>query len=182
MIRKKSMEELDRVSAGEFKQLKKNPLVVVLDNVRSAHNVGSVFRTCDAFLAEKVCLCGITPVPPNPEIHKTALGATETVDWVHAENTLDVIKTLKSEGYFVCAVEQAHHSVMLSDMKILPNQKIALVFGHEVHGVEEKVISECDICLEIPQNGTKHSLNVSVCAGIVIYHFSNFAEKKKSTV
>jgi 23S rRNA (guanosine2251-2'-O)-methyltransferase len=156
--------------------LKKNPLVVVLDNVRSAHNVGSVFRTCDAFLVERVYLCGITPLPPNPEIHKTALGATDTVDWLYVEETLDVIKTLKSEGYFVCAVEQAHNSVMLSDMKILSEQKFALIFGHEVHGVEERVISECDICLEIPQNGTKHSLNVSVCAGIVIHHFVDLKE------
>jgi tRNA G18 (ribose-2'-O)-methylase SpoU len=167
---KKTMEELDRISSSDFIKLPKNPLIIVLDNVRSAHNVGSVFRTGDAFLIERLYLCGITPQPPNNEIHKTALGATETVEWEYADNTLSLIESLKAQGFITIAVEQTHHSVLLHEFRGEFNRKTVLIFGHEVYGIEQNVIDLCDVCLEIPQMGTKHSLNVSVCAGIVLYH------------
>jgi len=168
---KKTMEELDRVSGAEYKKLKKKPLLVVLDNVRSAHNVGSVFRTCDAFLIEKIYLCGITPVPPNPEIHKTALGATESVEWEYAENADLLIQDLKASGHLMYSVEQTHKSIPLSETPVFKTNKCVLVFGHEVYGVSQSIVNQSDICIEIPQSGTKHSLNISVCAGIVLYHF-----------
>ncbi len=171
-MRKLKITELNRLSQDEFKTVEKIPLVVVLDNVRSLHNVGSVFRTSDAFLVESVYLCGITATPPHPEIHKTALGAEDTVEWVYFEQTTDAIKQLKWQGYSVWAVEQAQGSISLQDFKWDPAVKLAIIFGNEVKGVEQEAIDLCDGCIEIPQFGTKHSLNVSVTAGIVIYEFS----------
>ncbi len=170
---KKSMDELDRISSEEFKMLPKKPIIVLLDNVRSAHNVGSIFRTCDAFLVEKIYLCGITPTPPHPEIHKTALGATDHVKWEHVEESLCIAEQLKNEGYTILSVEQVHLSTPLSEIDISNHKKSVLIFGHEVYGVDQKLIDISDICIEIPQRGTKHSLNVSVCAGIVLYQLVN---------
>ena len=171
---KKTMDELGRVSPEEFRKLKKKPVVVILDNVRSAHNVGSVFRTCDAFLAEKVFLCGITPIPPNSEIQKTALGATEHVEWEYFSKTSDIISDLKNNRYKIYSVEQAHNSIHLSDIELENNSKTALIFGNEVYGIDQEIIDISDFCIEIPQMGTKHSLNVSVCAGIIIHHFAKY--------
>jgi 23S rRNA (guanosine2251-2'-O)-methyltransferase len=170
-MRKLSMDELGRLSVDEFKQARKNPFMVVLDNIRSMHNVGSVFRTADAFLAEGVCLCGYTPQPPHRDIHKTALGATETVDWIYFPSTLEAVKALKERGYKVFAVEQAEGSISLEKFS-LPGVGIAVVFGNEVGGVDAEVIALCDGCIEIPQFGTKHSLNISVAAGIVLWKLS----------
>ncbi len=167
-IRKKSMQELDRMTVEQFKTSRKVPLIVILDNVRSAHNVGSIFRTCDAFRVEEIILCGITPTPPDNEIRKTALGATESVAWRYESKTIDAINTLKKEGYLIISVEQAKNSVFLQDYTI-KDSKLALVFGHEVYGVDEEIIQVSDVCLELEQFGTKHSLNVSVCAGIALY-------------
>jgi 23S rRNA (guanosine2251-2'-O)-methyltransferase len=175
---KKTMDELDRVSSEKYKTLRKNPVIVVLDNVRSAHNVGSVFRTCDAFLVEKVYLCGITPVPPLPEIHKTALGASEHVEWEYQHDTIQLIKKLKNSDCNIYAVEQTHGSIMLSDVHQSDGKTSVLLFGNEVYGIEQKVLDICHETIEIPQMGTKHSLNVSVCAGIAIYHFT-IDEKNK---
>jgi len=177
-MRKLKITELKRLSEDEFKSARKIPLVVVLDNVRSLHNVGSVFRTADAFLVEKIYLCGITSVPPNPEIHKTALGAEFTMDWEYAANTDEVVKTLKKEGYFVYAVEQAEGSVLLTDLHLDTNRKYAVIFGNEVKGVQQEVVDLCDACLEIPQYGTKHSLNVSVAAGIVVWGVFDCLEQR----
>jgi len=168
-MRKLRIPELNRISVETFKRTDKIPLIVILDNVRSLHNVGSVFRTSDAFLVESVYLCGITAIPPHAEIHKTALGAENSVDWKYFENTLDAVRELKSQNIRIIAVEQAENSVMLDRFVVEPNQKIAVIFGNEVHGVEQSVMNECDSCIEIPQFGTKHSLNVSVTAGIVIW-------------
>lgn len=168
-MRKLANSELDRKSVEEFKTSNKTPLIVVLDNVRSLHNIGSVFRTCDAFLIEKVYLCGITATPPNKEIHKTALGATETVDWEYAENVVDVVQQLKQDGVEVQAIEQVENSVMLNDFSVQENKTYALVFGNEVKGVAQEVVDLSDGVIEIPQLGTKHSLNISVSAGIVIW-------------
>ncbi len=168
-MRKLANSELDRKSVEEFKTSNKTPLIVVLDNVRSLHNIGSVFRTCDAFLIEKVYLCGITATPPNKEIHKTALGATETVDWEYAENVVDVVQQLKQDGVEVQAIEQVENSVMLNDFSVQKNKTYALVFGNEVKGVAQEVVDLSDGVIEIPQLGTKHSLNISVSAGIVIW-------------
>lgn len=162
---------MNRLSVEEFKVEKKTPLVVVLDNVRSLHNVGSVFRTGDAFLVEAVYLCGITSTPPHPEIHKTALGAENTVDWKYVDNTHTALDELKVQGYTVFAIEQAVGSTMLPDLKLDTNQKYAVVLGNEVKGVQQSVVDACDGCIEIPQFGTKHSLNVSVTGGIVIWEF-----------
>jgi 23S rRNA (guanosine2251-2'-O)-methyltransferase len=167
-MRKLSMAELGRMSVDAFKEAKKNPIVAVLDNIRSMHNVGSVFRTADAFRLEAICLCGYTPQPPHREIQKTALGATETVNWLYYLETLEAIKELKSSGYRIFAVEQAEGSVSLESFQD-KNYKIALVFGNEVEGVHTDVLKECDGCIEIPQLGTKHSLNISVAAGIVLW-------------
>lgn len=168
-MRKLANEELDRKNVEEFKASEKTPIIVVLDDVRSLHNIGSVFRTCDAFLVEKVYLCGITATPPNKEIHKTALGATETVEWEYAKDVVEVVKSLKESGVSVQSVEQVENSVMLNDFKITEGVKYALVFGNEVKGVNQEVVNLSDGVIEIPQLGTKHSLNISVSAGIVIW-------------
>jgi 23S rRNA (guanosine2251-2'-O)-methyltransferase len=165
---KLSMEDLGRMSANEFKASKKNRVVVVLDNIRSLNNVGSAFRTADAFLIEAIYLCGVTGTPPKPEIEKTALGATETVNWKYFKTTQEAITDLKSHNYLIASIEQAKHSVMLNQFQ-KPDKAIALVFGNEVYGVEQSIIDGSDICLEIPQFGTKHSFNVSVSMGIVLW-------------
>jgi rRNA methylases len=170
-MRKLRITELNRLSEGEFKEAKKIPLTIILDNVRSLHNVGSVFRTSDAFLVEAICLCGITAVPPHPEIHKTALGAEFSVNWKYFDNTLDVVDELKQSGYQIIAIEQAEDSIMLNDFQTNPNQHYAIVLGNEVKGVDQAVLDRCDACIEIPQFGTKHSLNVSVATGIVVWEF-----------
>jgi 23S rRNA (guanosine2251-2'-O)-methyltransferase len=162
-------EALGRLSVEDFKNTKKNPLALILDDVRSLHNVGSVFRTCDAFLVEKLYLCGITGQPPDREIHKTALGATESVDWAYEKNVLDLVEKLQSEGWQIIAVEQADNAVLLQDFVFENNRKYALVFGNEVFGVKEEIVSQADSVIEIPQFGTKHSLNLSVSAGVVLW-------------
>ena len=168
-MRKLENSELERKSVEGFKQSKKTPLVLVLDDVRSLHNIGSVFRTADAFLVEKIILCGITATPPNKEIHKTALGATETVAWEHYENVLDATTALKKDNVITLAIEQVESAVFLQDFKVDVSKKYALVFGNEVHGVAQEAVALCDGCIEIPQLGTKHSLNISVSAGIVVW-------------
>lgn len=170
------MEELQRDSVEDFKNKQKNPLVLVLDNVRSLHNVGSAFRTGDAFAVEKIYLCGITGTPPNKEIHKTALGATESVEWVHVPSTLEAVEGLQQQGYQVWAVEQAQGSTSLSAFSPAEGEKYAFVFGNEVFGVEEEVVKAADGVLEIPQFGTKHSLNVSVTVGVVVWDFLSKAK------
>ena len=168
-MRKLSITELHRISAEEFKQAEKLPLVVVLDNVRSLHNIGSVFRTADAFRIECICLCGITACPPHAEMHKTALGAEFTVDWRYVENTVEAVDDLRAAGYVVYAVEQVEGSTMLDSLRLDPSKRYAVVLGNEVKGVQQEVVDHCDGCIEIPQYGTKHSLNVSVTAGIVMW-------------
>ncbi|CAM3619695.1 RNA methyltransferase [Flavobacterium chungbukense] len=168
-MRKLENSELDRKSIEDFKKSEKTPLILVLDDIRSLHNIGSVFRTADAFLIEKIILCGITATPPNKEIHKTALGATETVTWEHHENVLEVIENLKKENILTMAIEQVESSIFLQDFEIKKDQKYALVFGNEVFGVSQEAVAICDGCIEIPQLGTKHSLNISVSAGIVVW-------------
>lgn len=168
-MRKLANSELGRKSVDDFKHAKKTPITIVLDDIRSLHNIGSVFRTADAFLIEKIILCGITAVPPNKEIHKTALGATETVVWEYEKNVTDAIKNLIAENIQVYAIEQVENSVMLNDFQIEKDKKYALVFGNEVKGVSEEAIALCKGTIEIPQLGTKHSLNISVSAGIVIW-------------
>lgn len=163
---------MNRLSVADYKDAPKVPLVAVLDNIRSQHNVGAVFRTADAFRLEGIYLCGICCCPPNAEIHKTALGAEETVEWHYVAETLDAVRELHEKGYAVYAVEQAHDSTMLENFKISNCPKIAVIFGHEVFGVQQAVVDACDGCIEIPQFGTKHSLNVSVTAGIVLYELS----------
>lgn len=169
MNRKLKITELNRISMEEFKEADKLPLIIVLDNVRSLHNIGSVFRTSDAFRIECIYLCGITATPPHPEMHKTALGAEFTVDWKYADNAVEAVDNLKKEGYAVYSVEQAEGSVMLNELTLDKNGKYAVVLGNEVKGVQQEVIDHCQGCIEIPQYGTKHSLNVSVTAGIVIW-------------
>jgi len=168
-MRKLENSELDRKSIEAFKQSEKTPLILVLDDIRSLHNIGSVFRTADAFLIEKIYLCGITATPPNKEIHKTALGATETVAWEHHENILEVIEKLKKDNVMTLAIEQVESAVFLQNFKVEKNKKYALVFGNEVYGVSQDAVALCDGCIEIPQLGTKHSLNISVSAGIVVW-------------
>jgi tRNA G18 (ribose-2'-O)-methylase SpoU len=169
MTRKLKNSELERLEVSEFKSAEKNPIIIVLDNIRSLNNIGSVFRTCDAFLVEKIYLCGITATPPHNDIRKTALGSTESVDWEYAENTLDVVNTLKLETIKVISVEQAENSTMLNNFSPIPNTKYAFVFGNEVKGVQQAVVDKSDFIIEIPQFGTKHSLNISVSAGVVIW-------------
>jgi 23S rRNA (guanosine2251-2'-O)-methyltransferase len=171
-MRKLSMDELGRKTVEEFKQAAKNSIIVVLDNVRSMHNVGSVFRTADAFLVEGICLCGYTPQPPHRDIHKTALGATETVDWIHFSSSMEAMEELKRRNYKVFAIEQTEGSTSLEKFHSEVDEKIAVVFGNEVEGVNNEVLKICDGCVEIPQFGMKHSLNISVAAGIILYKLS----------
>ncbi|MDX5480299.1 MAG: RNA methyltransferase [Hymenobacteraceae bacterium] len=170
-MRKLSMDDLNRDSVEEFKNKKKIPLVLVLDNVRSLNNVGSIFRTADAFMVEKIYLCGITGTPPHRDIEKTALGATESVEWEHVPDTLELVKQLKAQGFQVGSVEQAEDSVKLNEFQPQPGKHYALVLGNEVFGVEQEVINQSDFVLEIPQFGTKHSLNISVATGVVVWDF-----------
>lgn len=169
--KKLKLEELGRIDLETFKQTEKIPLVVVLDNVRSMHNVGAVFRTADAFIVEKMILCGITPVPPHREIHKAALGATESVDWIYEKEISVALQNLKSDGFQIIGIEQTTDSQSIENFSIDRNKKYALVLGNEVDGLSEHSLLHYDTFLEIPQLGTKHSLNVSVCAGIVMWEF-----------
>ena len=165
-MKKKTMEELVRVSCEEYKKIRKIPVAVVLDNVRSLNNIGSVFRTADAFLIEKIYLCGITATPPSAE---------NSVEWEYAENTLDIVELLKSEGYKICSIEQVKDSISLFDFNVEKDEKYAVIFGHEVKGVQQEVVDVSDYCIELPQYGTKHSLNVAVTAGIVMWEmFSKY--------
>ena len=168
-MRKLRNNELNRISVDQYKQTDKTPLVVILDNIRSCNNIGSVFRTSDALLIEKIYLCGITATPPNKEIHKTALDAEKSVEWKYLENTEDAVTELQNAGYKVYAIEQVENSILLPDFKPVKNEKIAIVFGNEVKGVKQSVINLCDGSIEIPQFGTKHSFNISVSAGIVLW-------------
>jgi 23S rRNA (guanosine2251-2'-O)-methyltransferase len=170
-MKKLSMDELNRLSVEEFKNIKKTSIIVVLDNVRSLHNVGSFFRTGDAFQIEKIYLCGITGTPPNREIHKTALGATESIEWEYAKSALDFLPQLKASGYSILSIEQTDKSILLQEFEIDKAGKYVLIFGNEVYGVSEEVIQACDEAIEIPQFGTKHSFNVSVTGGIVLWEF-----------
>lgn len=168
-MQKLKNSELNRLELDEFKLEKKTPLIVILDNIRSLNNIGSVFRTCDAFLIKKIYLCGITAKPPHKDIHKTALGATDSVDWEYAEDTLELVKKLQNNNIKVIAIEQADNSIKLQDFRIKNNETYAIVMGNEVKGVQQEVVSICDNTIEIPQYGTKHSLNISVTTGIVLW-------------
>jgi 23S rRNA (guanosine2251-2'-O)-methyltransferase len=170
-MKKLKLEELGRISVGEFKKASKIPLCIVLDNVRSLHNVGSAFRTADAFSISRIHLTGITGQPPHREIEKTALGATTSVDWDYHESTGQLLQDLKSQGWTVVVVEQTDKSVPLQDKGWSPDEKLCLVFGNEINGVSEEALPFADVAVEIPQSGTKHSLNISVCIGIVVWHF-----------
>ncbi len=168
-MRKLENSELERKSIEDFKTAKKTPIIIILDDIRSLNNIGSVFRTADAFLIEKIYLCGITATPPNKEIHKTALGATETVAWEHSEDVLATITNLKNDGIQVFAIEQVESAIFLDNFKVDKEKKYALVFGNEVYGVAQKAVAICDGTIEIPQLGTKHSLNIAVSTGIVVW-------------
>ena len=168
-MRKLKNSELNRLNISDFKSSKKTPLISVLDNIRSLNNIGSVFRTSDAFLIEKIYLCGLTATPPHKDIHKTALGSTDTVDWEYVESTTDLIEKLKSKNVKICSIEQAENATMLDNFSPQPNTKYALVFGNEVKGVSQDVVSASDTVIEIPQFGTKHSLNISVSCGVVVW-------------
>lgn len=168
-MKKLANEELNRISKEEFAAAEKTPIIIILDDIRSLHNIGSVFRTCDAFLIEKIYLCGITAVPPNKEIHKTALGATETVSWEYAKDVLEVVEKLKAEKVAIYSIEQVENSIMLNNFQPENDKKYALIFGNEVKGVQQEAINLSDGVIEIPQLGSKHSLNISVSAGIVIW-------------
>jgi len=174
------MDELNRKSVEEFKKSEKIPVVVVLDNIRSMHNVGSVFRTADAFLLESIYLCGYTPRPPHRDIHKTALGSTETVNWKYFADAVDAIKQLQHAGYRIFAVEQATQSIFLQDFLFRQDEKMAVIFGNEVSGVGDELLKLCNGCIEIPQMGMKHSLNISVAAGIVLWELVRAKIKKES--
>jgi tRNA G18 (ribose-2'-O)-methylase SpoU len=167
--KKLKLEELNRISVADFKEAAKTPLIIVLDNIRSLNNIGSVFRTADAFRIEKIYLCGITAQPPHRDIQKTALGATESVDWAYEEDTVDLVFRLQEEGVETFAIEQTENSILLNDFTPNRNKRIAIVMGNEVEGVQQEVILACDGVLEIPQIGTKHSLNISVCTGVVVW-------------
>lgn len=173
MNTKLTTAEMGRMNVDQYREAEKLPLVVVLDNVRSQHNVGAVFRTADAMRIERVVLCGICCCPPNPELHKTALGAEESVEWLYFKDTVEAVRALQAEGYTVYAVEQAHDSVALEEIAEEVRPKIAVILGHEVFGVQQEVIDQCKGCIEIPQYGTKHSMNVSVTAGIVMYRLAS---------
>ena len=170
-MQKKTMSELDRKSVEEFKDSKKNKIVLVLDDVRSMHNVGACFRTADAFAIEKIIICGISATPPNREITKTALGPTESVDWIYEKETSDAIQHLKQKDYILLAIEQAQEKIYLHEFKLKKNRKYALIFGNEVEGVSQSIMDQVDGCIEIPQEGTKHSLNISVSCGAVLWEF-----------
>ncbi|WP_190811180.1 RNA methyltransferase [Flagellimonas sp. S3867] len=169
MKRKLENSELARLDVEGFKNVEKNPIILILDNIRSLNNIGSVFRTADAFLIKKIYLCGITASPPHKDIRRTALGATESVDWEYKQSTLELVKELQADNAKVIAIEQAEDAIMLHDFDIVSDQIMAFVFGNEVKGVSQEVVSACDIVLEIPQFGTKHSLNISVSAGVVVW-------------
>ena len=177
-MRKLKNSELNRLSVNDFKKSDKTPLIVVLDNIRSLNNIGSVFRTSDAFLIEKIVLCGITAKPPHKDIQKTALGATDSIDWEYVENTYNAVNKLKKEGYTIVSIEQTEKAVMLHNFKIEKNKKYAVIFGNEVKGVQKDIVNYSDYSIEIPQYGTKHSLNISVSAGIVLWEF--FRKIKKN--
>ncbi len=172
MNKKLKLWELDRVSEETFKAQKKFPVVVVLDSIRSLNNIGSFFRTCDAFNVEKMYLCGITATPPHRDINKTAIGATDSVSWEYTENIVELCTNLQREGYSVCTIEQTEKTTFLQNINSLPDEKFALVFGNEVDGVNQEVVDLSNHVIEIPQFGTKHSLNVSVCAGVVLWEFT----------
>lgn len=181
-MRKLKNSELDRLSVDEFKEATKFPIVIVLDNIRSQNNIGSAFRTSDAFRLESIYLCGITATPPHREIHKTALGAENTLNWQYFDTTLEAVLQLKEQGYKIIAVEQAEHSTLLQDYTPIKDEKIALIFGNEIDGVEQSIMDIADTCIEIPQFGTKHSLNITVSMGIVIWQITSqalfFSEKE----
>ena len=178
-MRKLKNEELDRLEVSEFKAASKSPIIIILDNIRSLNNIGSVFRTSDAFLIEKIYLCGITAQPPHNDIRKTALGSTETVDWEYNDNTIEIVENLKTEGVKVCSIEQAENATMLNNFKPQLNTKYAFVFGNEVKGVAQDVVNASDVVIEIPQFGTKHSLNISVSCGVVIWDVFSKLEARK---
>ncbi len=178
-MQKKSMLDLHRISTEEFKQVEKIPVAVVLDDVRSEMNVGSVFRTADAFIVEHIALCGITATPPKHEIHKTALGAEDSVAWSYHKTALEAVQQLRNQGYTICAIEQVHGSVSLEEFTIEQGKKYALVLGNEVKGVSQAVVDASDCCIEIPQHGTKHSLNIACSAAIVMWHFFNALKGEK---
>lgn len=170
-MEKKTIWDLNRVDINDYRKQEKIKLTVVLDNVRSLNNIGAIFRTCDAFAVEKIALCGISATPPSPEIHKTALGAEESVNWSYYPSTMECIEELQTQGYTICCLEQVKESVALQDFHPQHGRRYALVLGHEVNGVDQEIVNQSDLSLEIPQKGTKHSLNVSVSAGIAIWHF-----------
>lgn len=172
MVHKLKLEELNRIDVETFKKVEKIPLIIILDNVRSMHNVGATFRTADAFLIEKIILCGITPQPPHREIHKAALGATESVDWAYEKDINTAIQDLKSQGFEIIGIEQTSNSTMITDFTIDQSKKYALILGNEVDGISDEALENIDVFLEIPQLGTKHSLNVSVCGGLVMWEFT----------
>lgn len=180
IMRKLKNSELERLTADEFKQAEKFPIVIVLDNIRSQNNIGSAFRTGDAFRIERICLCGITATPPHREIHKTALGAENTVEWNYFETTKEAVISLKEQGFKIIAVEQAAESTFLQDFKPDKSDKLALIFGNEVDGVEDSIMEMADYCVEIPQFGTKHSLNITVSLGIVIWHIASQTIKSEN--
>lgn len=172
-MEKKTIWDLNRPDVDQFKLARKLPIALVLDNVRSLNNIGSMLRTSDAFALERVILCGITATPPSPEIHKTALGAELSVQWSYCADTIEAVNILRADGFTLCCLEQVHGSVALQDFIVDPHKKYAIIVGHEVDGVQQKVVDACDVCLEIPQFGTKHSLNVAVSAGISIWHVAS---------
>lgn len=174
-MEKKTIWDLDRDSIETFRAKPKMPLAVVLDNVRSLNNIGSIFRTSDAFAIDRICLCGITATPPSPEIHKTALGAEDSVAWTYYATTLEAVEALKADGFTVCCLEQVKESVALQNFRVESGKKYAIIAGHEVNGVDPEVVNAADVCIEIPQQGTKHSMNVSVSTGIALWHlFSQY--------
>lgn len=170
-MEKKTIWDLHRVDLDHYRRQEKMHLTVVLDNVRSLNNIGAIFRTCDAFAVEKIALCGISACPPSPEIHKTALGAEESVEWIYYPSTAECVAALQHDGYTLCCLEQVKGSIELQDFPPQRGRRYALILGHEVNGVDQQIVNQCDVCLEIPQRGTKHSLNVSVSGGIAIWHF-----------
>lgn len=170
-MEKKTIWDLHRTDIEHYRRQSKMKLTIVLDNVRSLNNIGAIFRTCDAFAVERIMLCGISACPPSPEIHKTALGAEDSVEWAYHATTAECLEQLQNEGYTLCCLEQVKGSIELQDFTPQPGRRYALILGHEVNGVDQEIVNQCDVCLEIPQSGTKHSLNVSVSGGIAIWHF-----------